>query len=42
MWKKQIENEMKKNEQVKENTRDRMKWQEMVKTNIKGNLANWG
>ena len=31
-WKKQVENEMKKNGLGKENTCDRTKWQGMVKT----------
>ena len=39
-WKKQVENEMKKNELVKEDACDRTKWQSVVKTIIVRNPAN--
>ena len=40
-WKKQVENEMKKNGLVKEAACDRTKWQSMVKTMTIRNPANF-
>ena len=39
-WKKQVENEMKKNRLVKEDACDRTKWQDVVKTMTIRNPAN--